>query len=175
MKSFRIVLIGLLATTLLFTSVVPVGAQDEKPNPQNPVVVFLAGLTKKTPQAIADLQAKGYGLGNISKAIYYQQMGGKGDLQSILEKANEIGWGQLFKQAGLHPGGGVGWLFKGKGKVAINGKSSGWMPPGQAKKKNGWMPPGQLKNKDKKSGDKHANDQDEQENENEQGDQDEQD
>ena len=154
MKSFRILMIGLLTATLLFLSVVPVGAQAEKPQPQNPVVEFLAGVTKLTPKAIAELQQQGYGLGNISKAYRYQQNGGKGTLQEILAKAKEIGWGQLFKQAGMHPGGGVGWLFKGKGQHGLKGKSSGWTPPGQAKKNNGWVPPGQLKDKNKDADEK---------------------
>jgi len=152
MKSFRILIIGLLTTALLFLSVIPVGAQDEKPQPQNPVVVFLAGATGSTPQAIAELQQQGYGLGNISKAYYYLQMGGTGgDLQWVLAKAKEIGWGQLFKQANIHPGGGVGWAFKHNGQSALKGKSSGWTPPGLAKKNNGsgWVPPGQLKDKNK--------------------------
>jgi len=166
-------MIGLLTTALLFMSVVPAGAQDEGPQPedpqpgdtqpQNPVEVFLASVTllgnmPQTPEQIAALHQQGYGMGNISKAIYLQQNGDTRDLQTILALAKEIGWGKLFKEAGLH-GGGVGWLFKNNGQHGLNGKSSGWTPPGLAKKNqninnNGSMPPGQQKNKDKNNGNK---------------------
>ena len=152
MKTIRILIIGLVATSLLFLGVAPVGAQDEEPEPQNPVVEFLAGVTGSTPEAIAGLQQQGYGLGNISKAYYYQQNGGSGDLKSIIDQARETGWGQLFKSAGLHPGGGLGWLFKANGQHGPKDKTTGWTPPGQAKKNNGWLPPGQQKKKDKGAG-----------------------
>jgi len=149
MKSLRILMIGLITAALLFSSVGSVGAQDEKPQPQNPVVVMLAVVTGLSQNEISDLQQQGYGLGNISKAYYYKKNGGEGDIKSILDQAKTSGWGQLFKKAGIHPGGGVGWLFKGKGQTAVKGKTSGWTPPGQAKKNGGWVPPGQQKNKDK--------------------------
>ena len=147
MKLLRILMIGLVSAALLFSSVGSVSAQAEEPQPQpqNPVAAFLAGVTGLTPQEISDLQQQGFGMGNISKAYYLLKNGMPGDINSILEQSTTTGWGQLFKQAGVHPGGGVGWLFKGKGGTAVEGITSGWTPPGQAKKNNVMVPPGQAK------------------------------
>jgi hypothetical protein len=153
MKSLRIILIGLLTTALLFVSIIPVAAQDEQPQPgtqpKNPVALFLSGVTGLTAQQISDLQTQGYGMGEISKAYYLVKNGFAGDIPTILAQAKTSGWGQLFKQAGVKPGGGVGWLFKGKGNTAVEGQTTGWTPPGHAKKNNGWVPPGQQKKLDK--------------------------
>ncbi len=148
MKSLRILIIGLVSAALLFSSVGSVNAQVEEPQPQNPVAAFLAGVTGLTPQEISDLQQQGFGMGNISKAYYLLMNGMPGDINSILEQSTTVGWGQLFKQAGVHPGGGVGWLFKGKGGTAVEDNTSGWTSPGQAKKNNVVVPPGQAKKND---------------------------
>jgi hypothetical protein len=96
---------------------------EEETINQNPVVGFLAELTGLTEQEILDLQAEGYGLGEIAKAYRFLTLnleeGEQLDLtlatlQGVLVSAKEVGWGEFYKSQGMHPGlqGGIGWLFK---------------------------------------------------------------
>lgn len=127
MKMIRWILIGIIVCGVLLIPNSNVKAQDEEPQPQNPVAVFLAEVTGTSYEEIIAFQEAGYGMGNISKAYYYIQASGGGSLGEVMAQAQEIGWGELFKAAGLHPGGnhGVGWLFKehgGNGNAGHHGK-----------------------------------------------------
>jgi hypothetical protein len=96
---------------------------EEETINQNPVVGFLAKLTGLTEQEILELQAEGYGLGEIAKAYRLLTLeleeGEEADLdlsdfEDLLADAKEMGWGEYYKSLGMHPGlqGGIGWLFK---------------------------------------------------------------
>jgi hypothetical protein len=135
-KRLRWILAGIVCCTLLFTSVGVAFAQEETPEPvtteepiltpQNPVAAFIAEVTGSTYEEIIALQQAGYGMGNISKAYFYlQQLEESGEtgetgevitmtLEDVLAQAHSMGWGNLWKEAGLGPGvgHGVGWLFK---------------------------------------------------------------
>ena len=74
-------------------------AQDRKQT-CNPAAARLAEVMDVDCQDLIDLQAEGYGLGEIMKAWYLSQdLEGLGDWPDLLEKKGEgIGWGQ-FKMA----------------------------------------------------------------------------
>jgi len=132
---------------------------EEEKNDHNPVIAFLADLTGLTEQEILDLQAEGYGLGEIAKA--YRLLthdlgeGEQADLDSsalldVLMAAKEMGWGEYYMSLYMHPGmqGGIGWLFKQakqtqleEGKTLKIGKPEKVGPPEHA-----------LKNKEKSNG-----------------------
>jgi hypothetical protein len=88
---------------------------------QNPVAAFIASITQMEYEQVRAYQEEGLGLGNMTKAYYFLQayQGEEAmDFAMVANMANEIGWGELFKNAGMHPGGGhgVGWLFKETGE-----------------------------------------------------------
>jgi hypothetical protein len=67
----------------------------------------------------------GNGFGTISRAIFLAEETGQSYLE-IMTQAEGVGWGKLFKDAGLRPGGGghgLGWLV---------GKHAGHGPPDHA-------------------------------------------
>lgn len=143
MKKYRILfslilVMGLLVGTFGFVSADETEPEDEDMINQNPVAGYLATLTGLEAGDILTLQSEGYGMGEIAKAYYLLTMedetvveepeieeGSEStaptvtleDLQALLAEAKEIGWGEYYKELGLHPGlqGGIGWLFK-KGK-----------------------------------------------------------
>jgi hypothetical protein len=87
-------------------------ADDDPPPVDNPVIQFLAELTQQDPAYIVELHGQGHSLGNIARAYLFDSSGG--DPQGVLSQAKGMGWGVLFKQAGLHPGGGgrgLGWMI----------------------------------------------------------------
>jgi hypothetical protein len=104
-------------------------AQDED-GQQNPVAAYLAGLTGMSYEEIVDLQKDGNGLGNIGRAWNFSQATGV-PLIDALAMAKEDGWGNLYKEYGLHPGGnGLGSLIHGNiGKGNGNGGGNGNGPP----------------------------------------------
>jgi hypothetical protein len=132
---------------------------EEETINQNPVVGFLAELTGLTEQEILDLQAEGYGLGEIAKAYRLLTLeleeGEQADLDSsilkdVLAAAKEMGWGEYYKSLDMAPGmqGGIGWLFKKakqtqleEGETLSQGKSEKGGPPEHA-----------LNNKEKSNG-----------------------
>jgi len=114
-KFLRWIMVSVFLCGIFIAPASVVNAQDEEPEePQNPVAVFLAEVTGTTYEEIIAFQEAGYGMGNISKAYYYIQATGGGSLGDVMAQAQSTGWGQVFKDAGLHPGGGhgVGQLFK---------------------------------------------------------------
>jgi hypothetical protein len=131
MKNFRI--FGLLIfVILLAVSTGVVYAQDPEPDPEqepqdedegiNPVAAYLAEQLGMSVADILALQEDGFGLGNISKAYFLLSQDGSDEitltLREILVQGQEMGWGNLFKSMGLHPGRGhgLGWMFKELGK-----------------------------------------------------------
>jgi hypothetical protein len=88
-------------------------AQEETPQ-QNPVAAYLAGLTGMSYEEVVALQKDGNGLGNIGRAYLFSEATGI-PLEEVLAQAKEIGWGNLYKEHGLHPGGnGLGSLVRGQ-------------------------------------------------------------
>jgi hypothetical protein len=77
-------------------------------------------------EEIVTLQKDGNGLGNIGRAYNFSQATGI-PLTDVLDMAKEMGWGNLYKEFGLHPGGqGLGSLVHGNiGKGAGNGNGNG--------------------------------------------------
>ena len=150
MKKFQILFSIVLMLGLLVSSFGVAYADDTEPTEedtaiQNPVAGYLATLTGLTPEEILDLQAEGFGMGEIAKAYYLLSMTQEPieepeplegeetepteetepepftvtyeQLLDALSGGQEMGWGVYFMEQGIHPGdhGGVGWLFQ-KGK-----------------------------------------------------------
>lgn len=72
-------------------------AQDEEPA-CNPAAARLAEVMDIACQELLDLQAEGYGLGEIMKAWYLaEDLEGLGDWMELLEKkqSEQLGWGQM--------------------------------------------------------------------------------
>ena len=136
MKVKITILIVLLALALPAAAM----AQEEEPPVQNPVAAYLAGLTGLTyEEVIALQQEEGYGLGGIGRAYLFSEATGV-PLLDALAQAKEIGWGNLFKEAGLHPSGaGLGSLFGG-GQLG-GGPPEGAGPPDGVGPPEGAGPP----------------------------------
>lgn len=151
MKKFQILFSIVLMLGLMVGSFGVAYAEDTEPTEedtttvQNPVAGYLATLTGLTPEEILDLQAEGFGMGEIAKAYYLLSMTQEPveepepeegeetepteetepepftvtyeELFAALSGGQEMGWGVYFMEQGIHPGdhGGIGWLFQ-KGK-----------------------------------------------------------
>lgn len=142
MKKYRILFSLILVMGLLVGTFGVAYADETEPEEgetvnQNPVAGYLATLTGLSVEEILTLQSEGYGMGEIAKAYYLLTMEDEtiveeteteegsestatvtlDDLRTLLVAAKEMGWGEYYKELGLHPGlqGGIGWLFK-KGK-----------------------------------------------------------
>lgn len=120
---------------------------------------------------IMDLHQAGNGFGNIAKAYFFAaelglDIGDPNALSGFLGDAKDLGWGNVLKENGIHPGAvGKGhsreWPKKGDSPEeedtlqGAGGPPGGGGPPGQLKKGNnpdgssanpgGHIPPGQLK------------------------------
>jgi len=129
MRKLYWMLMPILVLSLFFGSVGNVSADDTNPpepeetTSQNPVIAYLASITGESVDQIIAYQKDGYGLGNIAKAYYLLNfvvlgddvlLPGDGSLLAILEQSKLTGWGNLYKELGLHPGEkrGLGWLYK---------------------------------------------------------------
>lgn len=169
-KISKLMLILSVLTLFLIHDIGFVQADDPDPideGAQNPVVVYLAGLTGLGTQEILNLQNTGYGLGQIAKAFYLIDLSGVGELEAVMAEAKEIGWGNLYKNWGNHPSEikGLGWLFKHEGKPdqvgppdhANNDKDKDTSPPEHAnndKDKDKDTSPPEHANDDKDKDDK---------------------
>jgi hypothetical protein len=137
MRKLKWLFIPFLMLTLLFGTLGVVSADDTVPPEEeavtgkNPVIAFLASITGETVEQIETYQIDGYGLGNIAKAYYllnFVTLGdgvvlpGDGSLLAIMEQGKLLGWGNLYKELGLHPGQkrGLGWLYK--QDLTVNGE-----------------------------------------------------
>jgi hypothetical protein len=93
----------------------------------NPVIMFLAGLTNRTSDDILAIQQEGFGLGEIAKAYTLLTMFLNADfvrpdgmtfegttIEDVLAMRADTGWGNIFKEFGVHPGNqkGIGQYFK---------------------------------------------------------------
>ncbi len=94
----KVVSLGLLLLLLLTVPAI-ILAQEEATC--NPAATRLAEVMDISCQELLDLQAEGYGLGEIMKAWYLaEDLEGFGDWRALLEmkQAEDLGWGQ-FKMA----------------------------------------------------------------------------
>lgn len=128
---------------------------EETTTIMNPVVLFLDSLLGEdyTAEDIIAFQEDGYGLGEIAKAYFLTTLltdlqadpesefvlpeDFDGSFESLVGLAREIGWGNVYKDLGLHPGDqrGLGWLFKEydkQGFVKENNKPEWAGPPDHA-------------------------------------------
>lgn len=97
-RKLRVISLGLLLLLLLTVPAV-ILAQEEATC--NPAATRLAEVMDISCQELLDLQAEGYGLGEIMKAWYLaEDLEGFGDWRALLEmkQAEDLGWGQ-FKMA----------------------------------------------------------------------------
>ncbi len=135
MRIKRFLVIVVLTISLLLIYLGSALAQEDPPPPQNPVAVFLSEATEMTYDEIINLQKSGHGLGNIARAYnFVSATYGTLTMSDVLASRSQgIGWGQLYKEAGLKPGGGgqgLGWLL-GKNKGANRSKHNRCHPAGQ--------------------------------------------
>jgi hypothetical protein len=108
------IIVSLLSTAAVFAE----GDEPEgdPPEHENPVILFLAGISGADPGDIAGAQEGGYSLGNVARSYLFAELTG-GDASDALGESHGKGWGVMFKGAGLEPGGGgrgLGWMI-GKG------------------------------------------------------------
>jgi hypothetical protein len=116
MRNRRLLFICGLTALALLLSAGAAFAQEEDPEPENPVIQFLAGIIGLTPEEIAAQREAGYSLGNIARGFLFNQLTGL-DASEVQGESHGHGWGVLFRNAELHPGGGgrgLGWMI-GKG------------------------------------------------------------
>ncbi len=110
-RSLQIVCVLTILASLLTVTVA--FAQGEDPGRENPVIQFLSSLTGLTPEEIAAQKDSGYSLGNVARAYLFAELTG-GNASEALGQSQGRGWGVMFKNAGLHPGGGgrgLGWMI----------------------------------------------------------------
>lgn len=112
MRISRLLSLGaiiLIMPVLIFRSA---SAQEEQPAPQNPVALFLSETLGIPYDDVIALQQSGVGLGNIGRAHSLALETGVDFMDVLMARAMGMSWGQLFKDAGLNPGGfGLGRLF----------------------------------------------------------------
>ena len=187
------VLLGLLGLGILFTSAALAAPGQSLSSSAEPVALFQAPITPtteitsttshthpvaaaiashfsgvfSTPTTYAGIMAlheEGLGFGVIAKAYFAAQKLGI-DPQVLLDQfASGMGWGEIMKENGLHPGragrgGNLGDIMSGHGNSQSDA-SGGRIPPGQLKKGNDQSGPddqasngqGKDKNKDKGKG-----------------------
>lgn len=97
-KKFKFIGLALL---LLLALALPTVLLAQEEATCNPAATRLAKVMNMTCQELLDLQAEGYGLGEIMKAWYLaEDLEGFGDYRALLEmkRAEGLGWGQ-FKMA----------------------------------------------------------------------------
>jgi len=126
MRIKRFLVIVVLTISLMLIYLGSALAQEDPPPPQNPVAVFLSEATGISYDEIINLQKSGHGLGNIARAYNFVSAAGiTTTISEVYESRSQgIGWGQLYKEAELKPGGGgqgLGWLL-GKNKGANRSK-----------------------------------------------------
>jgi hypothetical protein len=116
---------GIALALLAVLTTAALADEGQPPKEDNPVIQFLAELTGQSPEEIISMREGGYSLGNIARAYLFAELTG-GDPAEILARPGGRGWGVLFKEAGLHPGGGgrgLGWMIgKGHGRPDHAGK-----------------------------------------------------
>jgi hypothetical protein len=163
------VLLGLLGLGVLFTSVALAAPGQSLSSAAEPVALFQETITPteeissttsnthpvasaiathfsevfSTPttyEGIMALHEEGYGFGVIAKAYFAAQKLGI-DPQVLLDQFTAgMGWGEIMKENGLHPGkagrgGNLGDIMSGHGNSQSD-TSGEWAPPGQLKKNN---------------------------------------
>lgn len=105
--------LAVAALVLLAAGSAGAARAQEEGEQQNPVAAYLAGLTGMSYEEIVALQKDGNGLGNIGRAHLFSEATGI-PLEEVLALAKEMGWGNLYKEHNLHPGGnGLGSLVRG--------------------------------------------------------------
>ena len=119
MKRRSLLLICILTILASLLTATAAFAQDEDPEHESPVIQFLAGVTGATPDEIAAQKESGYSLGNVARAYLYGELTGASPSESLGQSQGK-GWGVMFRDAGIEPGGGgrgLGWMMgKGHGK-----------------------------------------------------------
>ena len=131
MKKFNWLLIIIMVMALFAAPGGIVQADDEPPPEEettteplgHPIIMFLAGLTEMEPEEILAIHEEGYGMGEIAKAYYLLSLVAEegsefvlpdgSTMESILALSLETGWGNVYKDLGIHPGSkhGLGWYF----------------------------------------------------------------
>src|SRR5665648_27089 len=154
MKKFNLILITIMIVALFAAPVSFVHAQEGSPTVEdtvtpeetevpeetetpttlsNPVIMFLAGLTERTPEEILAIHQEGFGMGEIAKAYtLFTMLTAEGftlpegyvlpegltiegmTIEDVLAMRADTGWGNIFKEFGIHPGNqkGIGQYFK---------------------------------------------------------------
>jgi hypothetical protein len=88
----------------------PEGETSEK---ENPVILFLASITDSSPDDIAAQKESGYSLGNVARGYLFAELTGT-DPSDATGESQGKGWGVMFRDAGIEPGGGgrgLGWMI----------------------------------------------------------------
>lgn len=99
----KFVAAGMVVIGLSVSAAAVALAQEDTPEHQNPVGLILADHARVPYDEIADLHELGYGWGSIWRGLYFSEVTGM-DLEEALAQAREAGWGNLYRDAGLHPG-----------------------------------------------------------------------
>jgi hypothetical protein len=121
MKRHKLLFVGVLtiiASLLTAAAAFAEGEtpETEDPETENPVILFLASVTGSTPDEIAAQKESGYSLGNVARGYLFAELTGTDPSDAVGESQGK-GWGVMFRDAGIEPGGGgrgLGWMI-GKG------------------------------------------------------------
>lgn len=95
---------ALVAAFILLAWAAPAFAQDVDPEGTNPIALLLAESSGYSVEEINALSVSGASYGNIARALAYAEATGVSPAEALL-LAEGVGWGQLFKEAEISPGG----------------------------------------------------------------------
>ena|GEM_PF-5873446 len=112
MRRRLLILCGLTIIASLLTAAAAF-AEGEKPETENPVIQFLASVTGATPDEIIAQKESGYSLGNVARGYLFAELTGI-DPSDAMGESQGKGWGVMFRDAGIEPGGGgrgLGWMI----------------------------------------------------------------
>jgi hypothetical protein len=139
MRMNRWVAAGLIALALLSLTAGAAFADDPEPpkpgegseqdtNLDSPIAQFLLNFTGLEEEEFTGMTGCGLGLGEIARAYFFAEIAGI-EVSEILSCDDGFGWGALYKEYDLHPGGGgrgLGWRVRSEDGFT---KPGGGKPP----------------------------------------------
>jgi hypothetical protein len=148
MRRRSLLLACILTIIASLLSSAAVFAEGDEPERENPVILFLAGITGADPGDIAGQKEPGFSLGNVARAYLFEELSGM-SAEDALGESNGKGWGLMFKNADLERGGGgrglgwmIGWGHRDDKPERGNGRPDhAGGPPDRPEREGGGKPP----------------------------------
>ena len=113
MMKRKLMVVCILAMIASLLTAAAAFADGETPEKENPVIQFLASVTGASPDEIAAQKESGYSLGNVARGYLFAELTGI-DPSDAMGESQGKGWGVMFRDAGIEPGGGgrgLGWMI----------------------------------------------------------------